>query len=541
MAFDLLFRGARVVDGTGSPWYRADVAVAEGRIAAIGHDLAGEARRTVDAGDRVLAPGFVDMHAHSDAMLLAEPRHEAKVFQGVTTDVIGQDGLSYAPATPVVLDQLRRHLAGLNGDVPATGWDWTSVASFLERFDRHVSVNVAYLVPHNAVRVGAMGWERRRATPAELDRMRGLVVEGMQDGAFGVSTGLTYPPNEWSDTEEMVAMCAAAAPYGGVYVTHMRGHGDGLLDPIRESLEIARRAACPLHISHLKSSRLGSARNVEGVIGLLDQARAEGLDVTFDSYQYGAGSSMLHAVLPDWVHEGGPDAEVERLQSNDVRERVRRTWSSHAPPWSRIRIGSVRSPARRSMEGQTLESLIAASGKDAVDFVCDLLLEESLGVSHVSEADTSEDDLRALLLHPAQMMGSDGLLLGSRLHPRTYGTFARVLQRYVRQERLLRLEDAIRKFASFPAQRLGLHDRGAIKVGLRADLVVFDDREVAEQATWEEPRRVATGFLAVVVDGALVLDQARHTGATPGRALRHGGRGSAGASTTPALTAASRP
>ena len=524
MPFDLLFRRARIVDGSGNPWYRGDLALADGRIAAIGHALEGDARRTIDVADRVLAPGFIDMHAHSDALLLAHPLHEPKVFQGVTTDVIGQDGLSYAPATPAILDQIRRHLAGLGGDEPETGWDWTTVDSYLDRFDRRVAVNVAYLVPHNAVRIGAMGWDRRLPTASELDRMRSLVAEGMQDGAFGVSTGLTYPPNQWSDTDEMVAMCEVAARYGGIYVTHMRGQGDGLLDPIRESIEIARRAGLPLHISHLKSSRLGSAANLEGVFRLLGEARAEGLDVTFDSYQYDAGSSMFHAQLPDWVHEGGPDAEIERLQSAEVRSRVREEWAKSPPPWDRVRIAAVRTDQNRWMEGQTARSLIDGSGKDAVDFVCDLLLEEDLGVSHVSEAGGSDDDLRALLLHPAQMMGSDGLLLGSAVHPRTYGTFARVLERYVRQEGALRLEEAIRKFASFPAQRLGLADRGVLKEGMRADLVVFDPDAVVERATYARPRQCASGFAYVAVNGTLVLDDGRHTGATPGQALRHGGR-----------------
>ncbi len=525
MPFDVLFRNARVVDGAGNPWYRADVAIAEGRIVAVGHRLEGEAERTIDIAGRILAPGFIDMHAHSDVMLIAEPRHEAKVYQGVTTDLIGQDGLSYAPVTPEVLDQLRRHLSGLNGDVPEVGWDWTSVASYLAKFDQRVAVNVAFLVPHNAVRVQAMGWERRRATRAELDHMQSLVEAGMQDGAFGVSTGLTYPPNEWSDTDEVVALCEVAARYGGIYVTHMRGQGDGLLDPIRESIEITRRAGLPLHISHLKTARLGGPPNLEGLRHLLAEARAEGLDVTFDSYQYGAGSSMLHAQLPDWIHEGGPDAEIERLRSLKTRERLRGEWQVRPPSWGKIRIGSVQTTRNRWMEGRLIADLIEQSGKDAVDFICDLLLEESLAVSHVavthvSDTDAVEDHLRALLAHPFQMMGSDGLLIGEGVHPRTYGTFARVLQRYVREEGLLRLEEAIRKFSSFPAQRLGLTDRGLVKVGMRADLVVFDERSVREEATWEQPRRVASGFSHVAVNGVLVLDEGRHTGATPGRALR---------------------
>ena len=521
MAYDLLFTNARVLDGTGSPWLRADVAVAGGKIVAVGRSLPGDAARTIDVGDRIVAPGFSDMHSHSDISLLVEPHHEAKVFQGVTFELLGQDGLSYAPVTPGILDQIRRHLAGLNGDDPRAGWDWTSVGSFLDRFDGTTSVNVGYLVPHNAVRIGAMGWERRTATPAELDTMRGLVREGMEDGAFGLSTGLTYPPILWSDTEEMVALCEVVARYGGIYVTHMRGQGDGLLDPIRECIEICQRAGLPLHISHLKSARLGGPPNLDGVLGLLEGARAAGLDVTFDCYQYSAGSSMLHANLPDWMHEGGPDAELQRLDTPDARTRIRAHWAERMPPWHNLTVGSIRTDANRWMEGQTLGSLIDNSGKDAVDFVCDLLLDEQLGVSHVSAATYEDADLGVLLASPYAMTGSDGIHLGSHVHPRTYGTYARVLQRYVREQGTIRLEDAIRKFSSLPARRLSIPDRGEVRAGMWADLVVFDDRTVTENATYAAPRQLTSGVSYVVVNGTLVLDNGRHTGATPGRAIRH--------------------
>lgn len=520
MAYDLLFTNGRVLDGTGSPWLRADVAVAGGRIVAVGRQLTGTADRTIDVGGQIVAPGFYDMHSHSDISLLVEPRHEAKVFQGVTFELLGQDGLSYAPVTPEILQQIRRHLAGLDGDDPRAGWDWTTVDSFLNKFDRQTAVNVGYLVPHNAVRIGAMGWERRTATPSELDRMRALVREGMEDGAFGLATGLTYPPIVWSDTDEMVAMCEVVAEYGGIYVTHMRGQGDGLLDPIRESIEICQRAGLPLHISHLKSARLGSAPNLQGVIDLLEGARADGLDVTFDSYQYSAGSSMLHSNLPDWMHEGGPDAELARLDSPEARQRIRELWADRMPPWDSLTVGSVRTDANRSMEGQTLGALIRDSGKDAVDFVCDLLLEEDLSASHVSAATHEDSDLGALLAHPLQMMGSDGIHLGSRVHPRTYGTYARVLQRYVREEGVLRLEEAIRKFSSFAARRLSIADRGELREGMWADLVVFDEQTVRENATFEQPRQLASGFSYVAVNGTLVLDTGEHTGQTPGRAVR---------------------
>ncbi len=456
MSYDLLFRNARVLDGTGSPWFSADVAIAEGRIAAVGRGLAGDAVREIDVGGQILAPGFYDMHSHSDIALLVEPRHEPKVFQGVTFELLGQDGLSFAPVTPEIREQIRRHLAGLNGDDARAGWDWTSVGSFLDRFEQKTAVNVGYLVPHNAVRIGAMGWAARTATAAEIDTMRALVREGMEDGAFGLSTGLTYPPNLWSDTDEMVAMCEVVARYGGIYVTHMRGHGDAILDPIRESIEICQ----------------------------------------------------------------GPDEELARLDSPDARARVRDDWAVKPPAWDKLTVAAVRNDANRWMEGKTLGVLIAESGKEAADFVCDLLLEENLAVSHVSAAEPSESDLTMLLSHPYQMAGSDGIHLGSHVHPRTYGTYARVLQRYVREQGTIRLEEAIRKFSSFPARRLSIPDRGEIRPGLWADLVVFDEQAVTERATFEAPKQLATGFSYVAVNGTLVLDGSTHTGATPGRALR---------------------
>jgi N-acyl-D-amino-acid deacylase len=325
----------------------------------------------------------------------------------------------------------------------------------------------------------------------------------------------------WSDTDEMVAMCEVVAKYGGIYVTHLRGQGDALLDPIREAIEICQRAGLPLHISHLKSSRLGGPTNLTGLTALLEGARDSGLDVTYDSYPYNRGSGMLHAQLPDWTHEGGPAVELDRLRSTVVRDQVRDQWSAAPPNWDRIVLAFLPTEANRWMEGRTLGSLIAESDKDAVDFICDLLLEENLGVSHVSIAGEDNDPhLGYMLEQPYQMAGSDGLHLGSKPHPRTYGTYARVLQRYVREQKLLRLEEAIRKLSSFPARRLSIPDRGEIREGMWADIVVFDERTITENATYPEPMQLATGVSYVAVNGTLVLDGGQHTGATPGRALR---------------------
>ena len=517
--YDLLFRNARIVDGSGSPWYRADLATSGDRIGAIGKLDQAEARQTIECGDRALAPGFVDMHVHSDLQLQVEPRHEPKLFQGVTTELLGQDGLSYAPISREKLPLLRHFLGGLNGD-PPSDWDWSTVAKFLAKFEGRVSPNVAYLIPLCAIRVEAMDFEARPATPAELDRMRRLIAEGMADGAVGLSTGLTYPVNAWASTDELVELCRTVARFGGIYVTHMRYTlGDGLHEPIVEAIEIGERAGLPVHISHFKAAR-GGVRDVEGSLGLIDRARARGLDVTLDAYQYNAGSSMLQAALPMWFHEGGPDKVLERCATPAEREKLREHFRTRPYDWSEEILASVGSEANRWMEGRVVAELIAESGKDTVDWVCDTLLAEDLKVSQRHWDGQTDDDIVPVLQHPTMMVGSDGLMLGSAVHRRTYGTFARVLGRYVRELGVIALEEAVRKMSAAPAARIGTQDRGLLRPGLAADFVLFDPATIAERATWDEPRQLAEGVSHVVVNGQLVLSDGRHTGATPGRALK---------------------
>lgn len=519
--YDLIFRNVRIVDGSGSPWYRADLAVSGDRIAAIGRLEGAEAARVIEGGDDVLAPGFIDLHVHSDLQLLAEPRHEPKIFQGVTTELLGQDGLSYAPISPEKLPLLRRFLSGLNGD-PPIAWDWSTVGEYLAKFDRRVAPNVAYLIPLCAVRVEVMGFAARRATPAEVRQMQALIDQGMRDGAVGLSTGLTYPVNAWADTDELVELCTTVARHGGIYVTHMRYTlGDGLHEPIEEAIAIGERAGLPTHISHFKGVRSG-VRDVEGALALVERARDRGLDVTLDAYPYNAGSSMLQALLPMWVHEGGPERVLERIADPAVRDRIRAELRARPPAWADYTIAAVGSPKNRALEGRVVAELIAESGKDPVDWLCDLLLEEDLRVSYRQVDGQTEEDISAVLRHPATMIGSDGLHLGSAVHRRTYGTFVRVLGRYVRELGVLRLEEAVRKMTAAPAARIGAADRGLLRPGLRADLVLFDPARVAERATWEQPRQLADGVRCVVVNGALVLDEGTHTGATPGRALKRG-------------------
>ena len=516
--FDLLVRGGRVVDGTGQTWFRASLGIAGDTVAVLRGDTTSvEAARIIDAGDRLVCPGFIDMHSHSDLMLLTDPRHGAKVRQGVTTEALGMDGLSYAPTSPAHLEQLLTYLAAVNG-IPPPGVRWSSVKEFLDLLDGRASCNVVYFVPHAAIRVEVMGWEARLPTQDELARMQELARQGMRDGAFGFSTGLTYPPGAYSDTEELVAVCQSIRDQGGFYVTHARYTlGDRLLDPFREALTIGRRSGVPVHISHYHSPVDGMG---ERMVALVDEGRNSGLDVTFDQYPYPAASTILHSLLPYWVHAGGPSALLQRIQDRRVRDElgdsVYPMWGLNLDHYIFSHIGSARN---KEWEGRSLTDLARAQAKGMVDAICDLLIEENLEVAFVARTG-NPDNIRTIVRHPAQMVGSDGLLTGNKPNPRSYGTFPYILGQLVREEKLLRLEEAVRKMTAIPAQRLGLKDRGILRDGMKADIVVFDPDTVAARATFDDPKQYPVGVDYVLVNGKLVIDQGVHTGALPGRALR---------------------
>jgi len=513
--FDILIINGRIVDGSGNPWYYGDVGVSGGKIAAIGKLDPAVAAKVIDAEGQVVCPGFIDVHVHSDVMLLAEPRHEPKVRQGVTTELLGQDGLSYAPLSPRNLQMMRRYLSGLNGD-PDIAWDWTSVGDFLSRFDGKTAVNVAYLIPHCALRVEAMGWANRLPTKVELDEMKKLAAQGMADGAVGFSTGLTYAPGCYSNTKELIEICKVIAQHGGIYVTHLRDYRAGLFEALDEALEIGEKAGIAVHFSHFR----GRGRS-EQMLAKVDEARERGLDVTIESYPYFVGSGMLQARLPTWVHEGGPEAILEKLSDPEARKRIKEDIHRRSPNWSKVFICGVESESNKNFEGYSIAELSARLDKEPVDFICDLLLEERLAVSHmVFGDDEEEEDVRRIMTHHAHMVGSDSLLIGGKPNPRTYGTYPRYLGRYVRELGILTLEDCIRKMTSLPAQRLGLQDRGLLREGLAADIVIFDPDTVIDKATFEAPRRYPEGILYVLVNGELVVADGQHTGTLPGRALK---------------------
>ena len=515
---DLLIRNGRVVDGSGQTWFRASVGITGDEITIMRGDTSSiQAGRIIDASRYVICPGFIDMHSHSELKMLSEPSHEAKVRQGVTTEALGMDGLSYAPISPGNLENLLDYLAAVNGRPPSQV-RWGSVKEFLDLFDRRVACNVVYMVPHAAIRVEAMGWEDRLPTQAELRHMQELARQGMRDGAFGFSTGLTYPPGAYSDTDELVAVCDAIKEFGGFYMTHARySLGDRLLDPFREAIEVGRRSGVPAHISHYHSPVDGMG---ERMVALVDEGRDSGVDVTFDQYPYAAASTVLHSLLPYWVHAGGPSALLERIKNQDVRdqlgEAINPMWGLSLDHYIFSHIGSAKN---QEWEGRSLTDLARSQGKEMVDAVCDLLIEENLEVAFVARTG-NPDNIRTIVRHPAQMVGSDGLLTGEMPNPRSYGTFPYILGQFVREEGLLSLEEAVRKMSAIPAQRLGLQDRGIIRDGMKADIVVFDPERVAATATFEQPKQYPLGIDYVLVNGKLVVDSGEHTGVLPGRAIR---------------------
>lgn len=531
----LAFRGATVVDGTGAAGYRADVLVQDGRIAAIGSGPGGE--RVVDAAGLVLAPGFIDMHAHSDLQILARPDHLAKVSQGVTLEVLGQDGLSYAPVDDSTLDALRTQLVGWNDDPPGFAWDWRTVGEYLDRLDTGIACNAAYLLPHGTIRMLAVGWADRQPTVAELDRMRSLVATGLAEGALGMSSGLGYAPGMYASTAELVALCEVVAAGGGYHSPHHRSYGAGTLAAYAEMVEVSRRSGCPLHLAHATMNFPVNAGRAAELLTLLDEAIADGVDISLDTYPYLPGATYLSALLPSWAAAGGVDATVARLGDADTRERIRVDLEErgsdgcHGVPvdWAGIEINGVRLAEHAGLVGHSVAASARRAGRPPADLYFDVLVAERLGTSCLMHFG-DEDNVRAIMRHPAHTGGSDGLLVGERPHPRAWGTFPRYLGRYVRELGVLGLEECVAHLTGRAARRLRLPDRGLVREGYAADLVLFDPSTVADAATFDQPRRAATGIPYVLVNGVAVIDDGRHTGALAGHSVRNaGGRhGSAG-------------
>jgi N-acyl-D-amino-acid deacylase len=518
----LVLKGGVVIDGTGRRRFPADVAVDGNRIAAIGESLDG--RQTIDCAGLIVAPGFIDTHSHSDLRVLAEPQLPMKVRQGITLEVFGQDGISVAPIRPADRSQVARQLAGLLGDL-GREWDWESVEDYLAAVERACpALDCAYLVPHGAVRLQAMGMEDRRAKPAEIASMQDSIRQAMRQGALGFSTGLIYPPCCYADTAELIDLCRVVVDFDRIFVAHMRSESDNLEEAIAEMIEIGRRSGARVHISHFKAAGRENWPKIDRVLDSVREARNQGIRLTADQYPYVAGSTMLGAILPPWAHAGGVDETLARLRSPGERTRLRAEILGRDPepsnwdnfwPWSGgegIVISDIPSGRHPEYIGKNVAQAASlraradgVSQETAVEFVLDLLDEERMGVGIISFSQ-SEDVVQKIMREPYVNVCTDGLL-GGRPHPRAYGTYPRILGRYVRERGLLSLEEAVHKMTDLAARAFQLEGYGRIAVDARANLVVFDEELVSDRATFDEPRQYPSGIEYVIVEGVATIQK----------------------------------
>ncbi len=530
-AFDLVIANGHIIDGTGSPWYSADIGIRAGRVAAIG-SLAGMARaRTIDAKGMVVAPGFIDMLGQSERTILVEPRLPSKIYQGITTEITGE-GDSPAPQNDAVRNAMAHKCTRLHIEC-----DWSTLRQYYARLEQQgIGINVATYVGATQVREVVLGFDDRQPSASELEAMQQLVRESMQDGAVGVSTSLEYPPAPYAKTDELIALATEAAHYGGIYATHMRSEGDAIMQALDETLRIGREAHIPVEIWHLKVAGKENWGRMGEVVAKLNAARAEGVDVTADTYAYTAWSNDLSAFIPPWAHDGGKPKLVERLKDPATRARIRKELLAPATSWDNewqeiagpqdVMITSVLNPKLLQFQGKRLTEIAAAWHMDPMDALFDFLVADN-AYAYCAVFGMSEPDVSLALQQPWVSINNDnegtspeGLLGREHPHPRAYGTFPRILRKYVREEHKLTLEDAIRKFAALPAQRLRLADRGVLKEHMWADIVVFDPATVRDLATYENPNQLSQGMQYVLVNGALVIDGGAMTGQLPGKVLR---------------------
>jgi N-acyl-D-amino-acid deacylase len=529
--FDLIIANGHVIDGTGSPWYTADIGVRDGHIAAIGALAHAAAKRRIDAAGEVVAPGFIDMLGQSEFTILVDPRLPSKIYQGITTEITGE-GMSAAPMTGDARVKTAPTLEhyGLTAD-------WQSLGEYFARLERQgMGINLASYVGATSVREAVIGSENRPPRAAELVRMRALVREAMEQGAVGVSTSLEYAPAPYAGTDELIALASEAAPYGGIYATHMRSEGDGMMAALDETFRIAREAHIPAEIWHLKVAGRKNWGKMPDVIKRIDAARAGGLDITADTYAYTAWFNEMSAFVPPWAHDGGDEKMVERLKDPATRARIVRDIETPSEDWDNewdevpgpesILIGVVKNPALRSLQGQTVAAIAKSRGKAPIQTLLDILVEDN-GFTECAVFGMQEDDVALALVQPWTSINNDssgtapdGRLGQEHPHPRAYGTFPRILRKYVREEHRLSLEEAIRKFTALPAQRMRLADRGVLKRGMWADVVVFDPAVITDRSTFSDPNQLAGGMRFVLVNGVPVILDGEMTGAKPGRVLR---------------------
>lgn len=525
--YDYVIKNAEIVDGTGSSPSTADIGIKDGRIATFGK-IEDEGRQIIEGRGMVACPGFIDMHSHTDLEYFKPQPPDAKIRQGITTELLGQDGLGAAPVKEADVDTVAMLLGGLDGILPKEQWTWRSFNDYLESLERRgLPNNAAVLLSHGPVRLAAMGMGARDATDSELGAMKGLVREAMEDGAFGLSTGLIYPPCPYGNTKELIELNKKVAAKDGIFVVHLRDEGHYLLRSFDEVIKVSRKSGAHLHVSHLQAYGRVHWPIMDEVLEKADTFIHEGGEVTWDRYPYLAGCTVLMAVLPTWALSRGPAALIQNLKKPEYRARIHSdfekgldVWHNRqiSVGWKNIIVTAVQLERNRWMEGKSCEAIAKELGMNPIDMVCDLLAEEELAVTMITFYG-SDEVLEKVLAHSHATVGTDGIY-GGRPHPRLYGTYPRFIKMFVREKSMFTLPEAIRKVTSFPAQILGISDRGILREGNWADIVLFDPETIGDTATYEEPESYPQGIQYVFVNGKLVVDQQNVTRSLPGRVLR---------------------
>ena len=532
--YDLVITNGHIIDGTGSPWYSGDIGIRDGKIAAIGNLASAPRTRTIDAGGKVVAPGFIDMLGQSELTILVDPRLPSKIYQGITTEITGEGG-SAAPLNDAIIQA--DHSTYAHYQITP---DWRTFREYFARLENQgMGINLASYVGAAQVRRMVLGDDDKQPTPEQLDQMKALVRQAMHDGTVGVSTALEYAPAPYAKTEELIALAREASKSGGIYATHMRNESDAVLSAIDEALRIGREAHIPLEIWHIKVAGKENWGRMPEVVAKINAARADGIDVSANTYAYTAWFNTVSAFVPPWAHDGGDAKLIERLKDPAMRARIRKDMMSPSQGWDNewqeipgpesVLICVVQNPKLLPLQGKTLADIAKIWNKDPMDVLFDLLIEDN-AFTEVAVFGMSEPDVALALQQPWVSIDNDssgtspeGILGQEHPHPRAYGTFPRILRKYVREEKKLTLEDAIRKFSALPAQRMRLTDRGVLKAGMWADVVVFDPATVRDLATFDNPNQLSQGMEYVLVNGTPVIDQGKMTGAKPGKVLRGAG------------------
>jgi N-acyl-D-amino-acid deacylase len=529
--FDIVITNGHIIDGTGSPWYSGDIGIHDGKIAAIGNLTDARRTRTIDAHGMVVAPGFIDMLGQSELTILVDPRLPSKIYQGITTEVTGE-GNSAAPQTDTLIRADR-----LKYDHYHITPDWRNFQQYFARLEKQgMGINLASFVGATQVRRVVLGDDNKQPTPEQLDQMKELVRQAMREGAIGLSSALEYAPAPYATTGELIALASEAGKFGGIYATHMRDESNAVLPAIDEALRIGREGHLPVEIWHIKVAGKANWGRMPEVVAKINAARAQGMDVTADTYAYTAWSNDFSAFIPAWAHDGGDAKLVERLKDPAMRARIRKDMTTPSSDWDNeweeipgpeaVLISAVQNPKLLPLQGKTLADVAKMENKDPIDALFDLLIEDH-AFTEVVVFGMSEPDVTLALQQPWVAIDNDssgaspeGILGQEHPHPRGYATFPRILRKYVREEKKLSLEDAIRKFSALPAQRMRLTDRGVLKAGMWADVVIFDPATIRDLATFENPNQLSQGMEYVLVNGAPVIDQGKMTGALPGKVLR---------------------